>query len=96
MTTEQQNEKTEQIDLKDIRKKLEAKIEAALPDEFKLRHESEEQEVSEPDVNVLRQVDALMAKRIVEEYHDGKLILKESSEKGTAFKIQLPLTQKPR
>lgn len=37
-----------------------------------------------------------LAKRIVEEYHDGKLILKESSEKGTAFEIQLPLTQKPR
>lgn len=37
-----------------------------------------------------------LAKRIVEEYHGGKLSLIESSEKGTAFEIQLPLTQKLR
>ena len=36
-----------------------------------------------------------LAKRIVEEYHDGKLILKESSEKGSAFEVLLPITQKP-
>ena len=35
-----------------------------------------------------------LAKRIVEQYHGGKLSLLESSEKGTTFEIQLPLTQK--
>lgn len=36
-----------------------------------------------------------LAKRIVEQYHGGKLRLVESSEKGSTFEIQLPLTQQP-
>lgn len=36
-----------------------------------------------------------LAKRIVEQYHGGKLRLVESSEKGSTFEIQLPLTQHP-
>lgn len=35
-----------------------------------------------------------LAKRIVEQYHEGSLILKESSSEGTTFEIQLPITQK--
>lgn len=35
-----------------------------------------------------------LAKRIVEQYHDGELKLLESSQKGTAFEIELPLSQK--
>jgi signal transduction histidine kinase len=35
-----------------------------------------------------------LAKRIVEQYHGGKLRLAESSEKGSTFEIQLPLKQK--
>ncbi len=35
-----------------------------------------------------------LAKRIVEQYHGGKIKLLESSEKGSVFMIQLPLTQK--
>ena len=35
-----------------------------------------------------------LAKRIVEQYHEGALILKESSSEGTTFEIQLPITQK--
>lgn len=35
-----------------------------------------------------------LAKRIVEQYHGGKLSLLESSEKGTAFEIKLALTEK--
>jgi signal transduction histidine kinase len=37
-----------------------------------------------------------LAKRIVEEQHNGKLRLVESSTKGTVFEIELPFTQKPR
>ena len=33
-----------------------------------------------------------LAKRIVEQYHEGALILKESSSEGTTFEIQLPIT----
>lgn len=36
-----------------------------------------------------------LAKRIVEQYHGGKIKLLESSEKGSAFEVLLPLTQKP-
>lgn len=32
-----------------------------------------------------------LVKRIVEEYHQGKIFIKESSEKGTTFRIKLPL-----
>ncbi|MGB0254903.1 MAG: ATP-binding protein, partial [Flavobacteriaceae bacterium] len=35
-----------------------------------------------------------LAKRIVEQYHEGKLKLVESTEAGTTFEIQLPLTEK--
>ncbi len=35
-----------------------------------------------------------LAKRIIEQYHGGKLRLIESSEKGSIFEIQLPLRQK--
>jgi two-component system, sporulation sensor kinase D len=35
-----------------------------------------------------------LAKRIVEQYHGGKLKLAESSKKGSTFEIQLPLKQK--
>lgn len=35
-----------------------------------------------------------LAKRIVEEYHGGKLSLLESSEKGTAFEVLFPITEK--
>lgn len=35
-----------------------------------------------------------LAKRIVEQYHEGGLILKESSSEGTAFEIQLPVIEK--
>ena len=35
-----------------------------------------------------------LAKRIIEQYHGGKIKLLESSEKGSVFMIQLPLTQK--
>lgn len=37
-----------------------------------------------------------LAKRIVEQYHKGKLSLVESSENGTAFEVKLPLTQMQR
>lgn len=36
-----------------------------------------------------------LAKRVVEQYHNGKLKLVESSENGTAFEIQLPITESP-
>lgn len=36
-----------------------------------------------------------LAKRIVEQYHEGKLKLVESTEAGTTFEIQLPLTKTP-
>ena len=35
-----------------------------------------------------------LAKRIVEEYHGGKLSLLESSEKGTAFEVLFPIIEK--
>ena len=35
-----------------------------------------------------------LAKRIVEQYHGGKLSLLESSEKGTAFEVLFPITEK--
>jgi len=37
-----------------------------------------------------------LAKRIVEQYHDGKLRLIDSSEEGSAFEIVLPLKQQLR
>jgi len=36
-----------------------------------------------------------LAKRVVEQYHEGKIRLVESSENGTTFEIQLPLTETP-
>lgn len=36
-----------------------------------------------------------LAKRIIEQYHGGKIMLLESSEKGSTFEIQLRLTQQP-
>jgi segregation and condensation protein B len=54
----------EEIDFKDIRKKLEAKIEEALPEEFKRRHE--QKSVEEVDLEGMREVDEITAKRIIE------------------------------
>lgn len=36
-----------------------------------------------------------LAKRVVEQYHSGKIRMVESSENGTTFEIQLPLTETP-
>ncbi len=59
-----EKENKEEIDLKDIRRKLEAKIEEALPEEFKHRHEGKSTE--EVDLEGMREVDEITAKRIVE------------------------------
>ena len=32
-----------------------------------------------------------LVKRIIESYHQGKIFIKSSSEKGTVFRIKLPL-----
>lgn len=62
--TEEQKQTKEEINLKEIRKKLEAKIEDALPEEFKKRHE--QQVVEDVDIENIREVDEGAAKRIVE------------------------------
>jgi signal transduction histidine kinase len=36
-----------------------------------------------------------LAKRIVEEYHDGRITVKSSSPSGTTFRVQLPAVEPP-
>lgn len=64
MSNEQTNT-DEEISLKEMRKKIEAKIEDSLPDAFKKRHESKEQDIAALVEN-MREVDEITAKRIIE------------------------------
>jgi len=61
------DEKKEDIDLKEIRKKLEEKIESVLPKEFKERH-ADKIAIESTTLDDMREVDRLTAKRIVEAF----------------------------
>lgn len=58
--------KEEISNIKEIRKKLEAKIEGSLPEEFKQRHAQAKEGITQKTLDDLRQVDEITAKRIIE------------------------------
>ncbi|MFC1809694.1 SMC-Scp complex subunit ScpB [Candidatus Omnitrophota bacterium] len=59
-----QKQNKEEINIKEIRKKIEAKIEGSLPEEFKTRHDHKT--VEQVEVENMREVDEATAKRIIE------------------------------